>query len=311
MTNTKPHPPKRKNANVAPDIIFEHARVDPTHCLANGLFRPIQRGMRAETPLDISHPYKTYTFRWQHETERLCIKDQSVFLAALYLASVPGSAIAVGADHPDEKMQEARNALGLMLGAANSACLIIATTARELTNTLGLAINGTALTRIKDSLQRLAGVSFSITPEGTDNPVWESKLLSVVDIDGKNLLIGISPTLSKALNDKQSPVTYIDMKEQRALPTDAAKRLHIWLSAWLRPTEGKTIRLDLLVKHVWGDTGTGDTLYSRRDTIKKALSDLDDKTVWQCKYDKASESVYIKRTKLGQQAVEKHSKPAC
>ena len=140
--------------------------------------------------------------------------------------------------------------------------------------------------------------------------MWESKLLSVVNIDSKNLLIGISPTLSKALNDKQSPVTYIDMKEQRALPTDAAKRLHVWLSAWLRPTEGKTIGLDLLVKHVWGDTGTGDTLYSRRDTIKKTLSDLDDKTVWHCRYDTASESVYIKRTKLGQQAVEKHSKPA-
>ena len=300
MTNT--NPPKRKKSIVAPDIIFDHARVDPTHCLANGLFRPIQRGKRAETALDIAHPYQEYTFRWQHETAQLCIQDQSVLLAVLYLASVPGRAIAVDANHPDAKMHEARNALGLMLGAANCACLMITTTARELTNTLGLAISGPALSRIKDSLKRLAGVSFSITPKGTDNPIWKSMLVSLVDIDGKNLLIGISPTLSKSLNDKKAAKTYIDMKEQRILPSDAAKRLHVWLSAWIRPTEKKTIHLDLLVTHVYGDTGTGDTLYTRRNTIKTSLRELDEKTVWTCKPVEGSEMFSIKRTKLGQQA---------
>ena len=113
MTNTTPLPKKRKSSIVAADIVFDHARVDPTHCLANGLFRPIKHGKRAETPLDITHPYKEYTFRWQHETELLCIKDQGVFLAVLYLASVPDRAIMVDANHLDAKLQEARNALGL------------------------------------------------------------------------------------------------------------------------------------------------------------------------------------------------------
>ena len=300
MTNT--NPPKRKTSIVAPDIIFDHARVDPTHCLANGLFRPIQRGKRAETALDIAHPYKEYTFRWQHETAQLCIQDQSVLLAVLYLASVPGRAIAVDADHPDAKIQEARNALSLMLGAADKACLTITTTARELTNSLGLAISGPALSRIKDSLKRLAGVSFSITPKVSDNPIWKSMLVSLVNIDGKNLLIGISPTLSKALNDKTAAKTYIDMKEQRILPSDAAKRLHVWLSAWIRPTEKKTIHLDLLVTHVYGAPGEGDTLYTRRNTIKTSLRELDEKTVWTCKSVEGSEMFSIKRTKLGQQA---------
>ena len=302
MTNTNPNPKKRKSSIVAADIVFDHARVDSTHCLANGLFRPIKRGKRTETPLDITHTYKEYIFRWQNETERLCIQDQSVFLAVLYLASVPGRVIMVDANHPDAKMRDARNALGLMLGAADNACLMITTTARELTNALGLAISGPALTRIKESLQRLAGVSFSITPKSNDNPIWKSMLLSVVHIDGKNLLIGINPTLSKALNEKNAAKTYIDMKEQRNLTSDAAKRMHVWLSAWLRPTEEKTIHLDLLVTHVWGDTGTGDTLYSRRNTIKKALTYFGKKNLWLCKYDKASESVSIKRTKLGQRS---------
>ena len=302
--NIKPHPKKRKSSIVAADIVFNHARVDPTHCLANGLFRPIKRGMRSETPLDITHTYKKeHTFRWQHETERLCIQDQSVFLAVLYLASVPGRAIMVDANHPDVKMQEARNALGLILSAADSACLMITTTARELTRTIGLAIGGKALSRIKDSLNRLSGVSFSITPNGTDNPIWKSKLLSVVQIDSKNLLIGISPILSKALHEKDAAKTYIDMEEQRLLSSDAGKRVHVWLSAWIRPTEKQTIHLDLLVMHVWGDTGTTkDTLYSRRNTIKTSLRELDEKTVWICEPINDGDMFSIERTKLGQQA---------
>lgn len=308
MTKTTNPPRQRqKRSIVVKDIIFDHACVQPTHCLANGLFRPIKRGLRAETALDITHSYKTYAFRWQHPTESLCIKDQRVFLAVLYLASVPGRTFCAGADCPDEKMQEARNALDLKLGAQNAACLIIATTARELANVLGLGISGPALSRIVESLKRLAGVTFSIAPAGTDNTVWQSKMFSVVNVDTKNLLIGISPTLSKPLGDKKTEKTYIDMKEQRALTTDAAQRLHVWLSAWLRPTEGRSIHLDLLVKHVWGDTGTGNTLYTRRDTLKQALNELNDKTVWGCKYDQASQTAFIQRTKLGQQAAETKS----
>lgn len=303
MTNTtNPPQPKHKRSIVVKNIIFDHACVQPTHCLANGLFRPIKHGQRGETALDITHPYKTYVFRWQHSTESLCIKDQRVFLAVLYLASVPGRTICVGADYPDEEMQETRNALDLKLGAQNAACLTIATTARELANVLGLAISGPALSRIVESLKRLAAVTFSIVPIGAGNVVWQSKMLSVVNVDAKNLLIGISPTLSKALSEKKTEKTYIDMKEQRALTTDAAQRLHVWLSAWLRPTEGRSIHLDLLLKHVWGDTGTGNTLYTRRDTLKQALNELNEKTVWGCKYDQASQTVFIQRTKLGQRA---------
>lgn len=173
MTKTTNPPRQRqKRSIVVKDIIFDHACVQPTHCLANGLFRPIKRGLRAETALDITHSYKTYAFRWQHPTESLCIKDQRVFLAVLYLASVPGRTFCAGADCPDEKMQEARNALDLKLGAQNAACLIIATTARELANVLGLGISGPALSRILESLKRLAGVTFSIAAAGTDNAVW-------------------------------------------------------------------------------------------------------------------------------------------
>lgn len=303
MTNTnKSTKPKRKGSIVADDIIFDHACVEPTHCLADGLFRPIKHGKRTETALNIIRPYKTHTIHWQHPTESLCIKDQSVFLAVLYLASVPGRAICVAPDHPDQDKRETRNALDLQLDAQNNACLMIATTARELTNILGLSIGGPALARIMESLKRLAGVTLSIAQAGTGNPIWKSQIFSLVNVDAKNILVGISPMLSKTLDDKKAAKTYIDMKEQRVLTTDAAKRLHVWLSGWLRPTEGRTIHLDLLVRHVWGDAGTGDTLYTRRGTIKQALTDLNEKTVWGCKYDQASQTAFIKRTKLGQQA---------
>ena len=86
-----------------------------------------------------------------------------------------------------------------------------------------------------------------------------------------------------------APTTYIDMDEVRKLKTDTAVRLVVWLSGWLRPCEGKRIGLDLLIKHVWGNTGDGDTLYSRRNSIKKALEEIDTKTAWGCKYDEGGE----------------------
>ena len=72
----------------ADDITFNHARIEPTHCLTDGLFKPFQNGARDETPLDVSHGYKgKYTFRWQHTTQCLPIHDQDLFVAIPRIAS--------------------------------------------------------------------------------------------------------------------------------------------------------------------------------------------------------------------------------
>jgi len=295
MTTTKSK--RTQKSAVAKAIVFDHARTDPSHCLADGLFRPILHGKREESPLDVSYKFKNVLFRWQNPTTALCIKDQGVFLAIHRIAADKSRVTKVGISHSDADQLAARNALDLELEANNLECLVITTTAREIAHILGLMISGPAISRVQASLERLAGVSFAISYPEQEKTFWKAKLISIVPLDGPNRLIAFNPILSKALAG--TPTAYIDMKEQLCLPSDASKRLHVWLSAWLRPTEGKRIGRDLLVKHVWGSTGIGDTLYSRRNAIKVALEAMNQNTAWRCEYDEASESYFIQRKKLG------------
>lgn len=296
MTTTRPKQ-TRKSA-IAQTIAFDHARIDPSHCLADELFRPILHGKRAESPLDVSYKFKSVLFRWQNPNTALCIKDQSVFLAIHRIAAEKSRVAKVGPVDSDINLRAARSALELELEASNLDCLVITTTAREIAHTLGLKISGPAISRVQASLQRLAGVSFTISHPEPQRTFWKAKLISLVPLEGPNQLIGFNPILSKALAG--TPTAYIDMKEQDCLTSDVSKRLHVWLSAWLRPTEGKQISRDLLVRHTWGSTGNGDTLYGRRNAIKTALEALNQHTAWHCKFDADSDSFFIRRKKLGE-----------
>lgn len=296
MTTTRPK--QTKKSAVAQTIVFDHARTDPSHCLADGLFRPILHGKRAESRLDVSYRFKSVLFRWQNPTTALCIKDQSVFLAIHRIAAEKSRVAKVSPVDSDINLLAARNALGLELEASNLDCLVISTTAREIAHTLGLKISGPAISRVQASLDRLAGVSFSISHPEPERTFWKANLISVVPLEGPNHLIGFNPVLSKALAG--TPTAYIDMKEQLCLPSDVSKRLHVWLSAWLRPSEGKRIGRNLLVSHVWGATGSGDALYGRRNAIKAALEVLNQNTAWHCDYDAPSDTYFIKRKKLGE-----------
>ena len=296
MTNTKTLTAKKREISVK-GIVFDHARIDTSHCLADGLFRPIMRGARSESPLDVTYPYKTVTFRWQSPVGRLCIKDQSVFLGIHRIAAQPGRAKRTGQECSDADQLSARDALKLDLDASNLECLTIAVTAREIAHTLGLKISGPAISRIEESLERLASTSFSICRKDSAEAYWRAQLIGLAQGDGE-LQIAFNPLLSKAL--VLAPTTFVDMDEVRKLKTDAAVRLLVWLSGWLRPCEGKRIGLDLLVKHVWGDCSSGDALYGRRISVKKALEEIDAKTAWDCKYDDGSKSAYVQRKKLGE-----------
>lgn len=296
MTNTKTLTAKKREISVK-GIVFDHARIDTSHCLADGLFRPIMHGARSESPLDVTYPYKIVTFRWQNPAGRLCIKDQRVFLAIHRIAAQPGRAKRTGQECSNAEQLSARDALKLELDASNLECLSIAVTPREIAHTLGLKISGPAITRIEESLGRLASTTFSIYQEASTEAYWKAQLIGVVQGDGE-LQIAFNPMLSKAL--VLAPTTFVDMDELRKLKTDAAVRLLVWLSGWLRPCEGKRIGLDLLVKHIWGDSSSGDALYGRRMSVKKALEEIDGKTAWECKYDDGSKSAYVQRKKLGE-----------
>ena len=206
MRKTKATPNTPPSA-FADNITFNHARIEPTHCLTDGLFRPFQNGTRDETPLDVSHDYKdAYSFRWQHP-ECLSINDQSLFVGILRIASLPDNVTEAAPNTTDSVMKSARDSLQLELDASNYACLVIETSLRDLARRIGIAISGPALTRLDANLERLANVTQTITENKSGNPIWRSRMFGVIKTEGTKRSIAINPLLSRALQG--GPVTYI------------------------------------------------------------------------------------------------------
>ena len=239
---------KRKNLRKHV-IIFDHARVDPSHCLTDGLFRPLKRESLLAKALHVRYTYKDYTFWWRNY-EPLNITDQSVFLAVHRLAAEKGNIKRVGPLHESPTMLEVREALDLDYDAKGLDVLVLETTISEMAQTIGISKSGANYKLIKESLIRLAGVSFAIyRGDDVSSVFWSATLFSqLAGVEGK-IVVGINPLLSKALSGGQS--TFVSMVEQRKLKSEVSKRLHVWLSSWIRDGAENKIELDLLIPHIW------------------------------------------------------------
>lgn len=297
MTDKTKPPTKKPPLNTKKHVIvFDHARVDPSHCLTDGLFRPLKRQSFEGFSLSVRYKYKALTFWWRNYCP-LNITDQSVFLAVHRLASEKGRVTRVGPSNEAETMKAVRDALKLKYEASDLDVLVLETTVNEISKVMGITDAGNNHKQIKESLIRLSGVSFVIY-KGDDvtSLFWQANLFSHIAGIDKRLVIAINPMLSKALAGGQS--TFVDMREQRELNSEVSKRLHVWLSSWIRHGEENKIKLDLLIPHVWGDECEKDKLRKRREYLRNALGEINALEGWGCIEDKVSNFVTVKRPKL-------------
>ena len=290
---TKSPPKKSQSKHV---IVFDHARVDPSHCLTDGLFRPLKRESLEDKSLRVSYVFKDYILKWVNYCP-LSIADQSVFLAIHRLASEKGRFERVGNSHDNPMMLDVRTALKLDLEATNLDCLVLETSTYEIAKVIGISDGGNNLKKIKDSLLKLSCVSLIIyRGKEHKDPFWKANLFSqLAGIDGK-IVVGINPMLSRALAGEQS--TYVNMREQRDLKSEVSKRLHVWLSSWIRHNESKKVGLDVLAPHVWGDECEQNKLRKRRSYLRNAINEINNLEGWSCVEDKVSGFVTIKRPRL-------------
>lgn len=114
-------------------------------------------------------------------------------------------------------------------------------------------------------------------------------------VDGR-IMISINPMLSKALAGGQS--TFVDMHEQRKLKGEVSKRLHVWLSSWIKHGESNKIKLDLLIPHVWGDECEKTKLRLRRLYLRETIKEINSLPGWKMEENRDTGVVTIKRPKL-------------
>jgi hypothetical protein len=237
------------------------------------IFTPLRRGDRPR--LDVTLTVGDTTLRvvapWV-----LGIDDLGVLLALLRLALLPersghlsgrpqtpvGSLLASELDVRQVDEWETR---------------VVDTSLREIGRTAGRGTGGANLRAVTQSLVRLATVTvFVRSPTATVSAHilgW-----SGIGQDGR-VRVALHPHVAAAVVG--GPATRVDMHAWRALHGEVARRLLVWLSAWLRADQTRAIRLDSLANHVWAEVPSDRRAASkRRAAVRDALGEVDGLDGW-------------------------------
>ncbi len=282
MTTSKKTSTKKKNSIACTQEIvhLDHSRVFPAACLTDGLFRPLRKGDQKKGKLDLQYKLKGHTLWWRNY-EPLSIQEQSVFLALHRIAAEQSRRNDLNVNPETTDLIELRDLLKLELNAKNEGCGYVKTSLYEIAKIIGISDSGQNLNNIAHSLVRLSSVVCAIYKNNNmSDKYWQANLISHIQIEDKHVLIAINSMLSSALVNV--PSSLISMTDQRLLKSDAAKRLHMWLSSWSHDGENK-IGLDSLIPHVWGaGQVTADDIRNRRRYLRAALKEINELDGWTC-----------------------------
>lgn len=289
VKNTKKTKPKGHAV-----VYLDHARVDLMHCIADGLFRPLQRGAEKGVSLDIHYKIKAKGFTlWWRNYQVLSIADQSVFLAIHRLLSEKRRARAFVAP-ADDNEKALMEMLNVQQDASQRQTVMLETSLTEIAKTVGLSDGGANLKNIAESIIRLSSVVCAVY--ANDDPgkkFWQANLFSHLKMDSGKVYIAANPMLSNAILVNRN--AYVDMQNQRELNSDAAKRLHFWLSGWADEDKLKKIELDHLIPHVWGDMPSADVdVRNRRRILRKAIEEVAKLPGWIC-YENKERMVFVQK----------------
>jgi hypothetical protein len=205
-----------------------HARHDPAHCLAPGLFRSLKRGERKRGKLDVVYDYGEGKRIEFSGPEPLGADDLRILQGLVAMAGPAGLLLS------PEPQTEAGRQLRLLLEpkweAVQQNAMVVRGSYRALAREVGYAdIDNTR--PIRDCIERLWKVSI-ITQNGRRQGF---RLLSEYESheqDGK-LYVALNPLIARAIMGGQH--IRINMAEVRELQTDPARLIHQRLCGWIDP----------------------------------------------------------------------------
>jgi hypothetical protein len=254
-----------------------HARCDPAHCLAPGLFRSLKRGERKKLKLDVTYAYGNDSMRFWGP-EPLGPDDLRVMQGLVAMAATSGDSgrgILLKHDSESETGQQLRLFLDLEEEAIKKDVMVAKGSFRQLARELGYATDGGSQFRtIRESIERLWAVSVIVESDGKRQGF---RILSEYASDGVGgrLLVALNPRLAEAIVGKRSH-TRIDLAEVRALQTDPARLMHQRLCGWIDPGKFGRVELDTLCGYIWPAVASNaNTVKTRHRTARKSLSELE------------------------------------
>lgn len=247
-----------------------HARHDPAHCLAPGLFRSLKRGERKRGKLDV-----TYTFGEGESMrfvgfEPLGADDMRLLQGIVAFGGPNG--VLLTPEPTTETGQQLRLFLEPRFEAIEQDGLVVRESLPKLLSEVGMTDSGDNIKALKASLLRMSNVTILVT-KGQRQAAFHLMSHAFDEADGR-LWVALNPRIAEAILGRR-PYARIDMAEVRAIQTDPARLMHQRLCGWIDPGKFGRVDLNTLCGYVWPDQATNpNTLKTRRQTARKALNEL-------------------------------------
>jgi hypothetical protein len=246
-----------------------HARHDPTHCLAPGLFRSLKRGERKKLKLDVTYQYGDGEQARFVGFEPLDAGDMRLLQGLVSLGGPNG--IILTPEPTGSMGQQLRLFLEPKFDAAEQDGLVVRESISKLLAEIGLTDSGDNIKGIKASLFRMSNVTVGVT-KGNRQASFHLMSYAFDETDGR-LLVALNPRIAEAILGRRSH-TRIEMAEVRKLETDPARLMHQRLCGWIDPGKSGKAELDTLCGYVWPDEANAETMKKRRQSARKALAEL-------------------------------------
>ena len=254
-----------------------HARHDPAHCLAPGLFRSLKRGDRKKLKLDI-----TYHYGENEKIRFACIEplgadDLRVLQGLVAMAAVSGDngrGIVLHQETESAAGKQLRLYLDLKWNAIEKDAMVVKGSFSQLARELGYADDGgSQLGHIRECIERLWMVSIIVEKDGKRQGFRILSEYASDEREGK-LFVALNPRLAEAIMGER-PHSRINMAEVRGLQTDPARLIHQRLCGWIDPGKSGCVELGTLCGYVWpNETINPNTINKRRWVARKVLAEL-------------------------------------
>lgn len=253
-----------------------HARHDPAHVLAPGLFRSLGRGDRARLKLDVTYIHGDDRLEFGGK-EPLGVDDMRVLQGLVAMAGPEGLIL-----RDEDQTSPAGKQLILDLFTPPAAIadagkkpdtLVVRDSFRRLAREIGITEGGAALKAIRKSVERLFGVTVFV--QSGKRRVGMRLLSAYASDEGTgDLFVALNPRLAGAIFGDHQHVR-IELAEVRALGTDPARLIHQRLCGWIDPGKVGRVTIETLAEYVWPEpTEVDRAMKKRRETIRKALAEL-------------------------------------
>lgn len=246
-----------------------HARHDPAHCLAPGLFRSLKRGERKSGKLNVVYEYGQGQKIEFSGPEPLGVDDLRVLQGLVATAGPSG--LVLSPEPQTEAGLQLRIFMEPRWDAIRKDAMVVKGSYRALAREIGYA-NIEDTKRIRDCIERLWKVSIIASLSGGKRQGFRLLADYTSDDSRGSLFVALNPMIATAIMGGQH--VRLNLDEIRSLKSDAARLIHQRLCGWVDPGKTRSVELDTLCSYIWPEPASNSSMRKRRQRARECLPEL-------------------------------------